>query len=195
MLRRCVLLLLAWVWAGCGESEVGTYRIAPYLQPGTGNCIECGIGLVMVTVTDGSDGPIERHFYREDFEKEGFTFQWGVEQVVEIERERYDSGGVQDDTGVRYHFVRVLESHPVEPGSRFEMKFHQAPGGHYPEDFLVRTAVGFNLDGRERIECETQPLCDQLASLTPGKDAFGLGLSYPASEGGPLRLHALRSPP
>jgi len=51
------------------------------------------------------------------------------------------------------------------------------------------------LEGRERIQCETQALCDQLASLSPGEDAFGLGLSYPASEGGPLLLHSLRSLP
>ncbi|HZI15598.1 MAG TPA: hypothetical protein VE153_34820 [Myxococcus sp.] len=193
MLRKCVLL--GFVWAGCSGGEVGTYRIAPHLQPGTGNCIECGIGLVMTAVPDGSGGSYRRHFYRDDFVKGGFTFKWGMEQVVELEEEHYDSWGAQDDIGVRYHFVRLLESHPVEPDSRFEMRFDEAPPGHYPDDFLVRTEAGFELEGRERIQCETQALCDQLASLSPGEDAFGLGLSYPASEGGPLLLHSLRSLP
>lgn len=186
------LLLAVLAICGCGDSEVRTYRLAPNLQPGYGTCIECNISLTMLATEEGGDGTRVQLFSREAFAEDGFRFQWGVEQVAEIEAEHYDTGLAQDDPGVRYRLLRVLESHPVESGSRFEMKFQKAPPGHYPESFLVREGTGFRLQGKDRIECDTEALCTQLAGYTLGEDAFGLELSYPGSETGHLQLHAIR---
>ena len=133
-----------------------------------------------------------QHFYRDAFEEEGFHFKWGVEQRIEIEVEHYDPGDVQDDPGTRYRFKRHLESQPVEPGSRFEMRFPEMPPGWYPDGFLVRTSEGFTLGRTEHIECESEALCEELASYPMDIGGFALELSYPATEGGPLRLHSLR---
>ncbi len=189
---RWVLVLGALCLAGCNDSEVRTYRIAPYLQPGQGECVECGIGLTLEARLEGGDRPAVGSFYRDAFEKGGFDFHWGVEQVIEVVVQHYDSNGMEDVYGTRTRFEKHLESHPVEPGSRFEMKFWEQPPGWYDDTFLVRASEGFTLDGKERIECETEALCAELADQPLDVGGFALELSYPATEGGPLRLHSLR---
>ncbi|MFP2933668.1 hypothetical protein ACLESO_52720 [Pyxidicoccus sp. 3LG] len=183
------------VWAGCGDSAVRTYRIAPYLEPGTGVCGECSIGLTLFALEEGADPPSALRLYASEFERGGFTFRWGVEQVVEIGEHRYDTGDVQDSPGVRYSFRSHLSSHPVEPGSRFEMKFRDAPPGNYPYDFLVRTGDVIRIGKRVDVACDSPELCDQLAARELGVEGFALELSYPASEGGPLQLHSIRALP
>jgi hypothetical protein len=189
---RWVLVLGALCFAGCNDSEVRTYRIAPYLQPGKGECVECSIGLTLEARQEGGGRPAAGRFYRDEFEKGGFDFHWGVEQVIEVVVQHQDSNGMEDVYGTRTRFEQHLESIPVEPGSRFEMKFWEEPPGWYQPDFLKRAGTGFVLDGNERIECETEALCEQLASQPLTRGGFALELSYPATEGGPLMLHSLR---
>ena len=118
---RMVLLLGVVMWAGCG-GEVRTYRIAPYLEPGQGACIECSVALTLRATEERGDGTLNiTHFYPESFKEQGFTFKWGVEQRVEIEVERYPTY-MEDDLGVSFTFRRVLETRPVEPGARFTMR-------------------------------------------------------------------------
>lgn len=169
-----------------------TYRIAPYLEPGEANCVECSIGLTLVAVEDGKDLSSTQRFSRGGFAKGGFTFRWGVEQLVEVKVVQYDTGDLEDAPSKGYHFMRVLETHPVEPGSRFEMRFWDAPPGVYADRLLVRTPEGFNLGPGEFIECEAEAVCEQLAGKTLGEDAFALELSYPDAENGRLLLHSLR---
>ncbi len=145
-----------------------TYRLAPYLEPGYG-CMECGIGLVMRAYNETHGDPTSiTHLSPGTFEKQGFTFKWGVEQLVEVEVERYHTI-LQDDPGVRFTFRRVLEAHPVEPGARFTMRFPDAPPGHYLEDLLVREGNGFLLQETVRLECGSAELCEQLAARRPGE--------------------------
>ncbi|WP_164015442.1 hypothetical protein [Pyxidicoccus trucidator] len=191
MLRWALVLGMLAV-AGCNDSEVRTYRLAPYLEPGKANCNECSIQLTLVGVEDGKDLSTTRNFSPGAFAKGGFTFRWGVEQLVEVKVVQYDTGGMEDAPSVGYHFMRVLETHPVEPGGRFEMRFWDAPPGVYADDLLVRTPEGFNLGPGEVIECESEALCEQLAEKTLGEDAFALELSYPDAEIGRLLLHSLR---
>lgn len=190
---RMGLLLGVLALAGCG-GEVYTYRIAPYLEPGY-TCIECGISLTMrgYNETIGDPSSIS-HFDPDMFKKQGFTFKWGVEQLVELKVERYHTT-LQDDLGMRFTFLRVLETQPVEPGARFTMAFPEAPPGNYLENLLVREGNGFLLQGTERLECGSAQLCDQLAARIPGEEGFALELSYPETEGEPLRLHAVRDQP
>ena len=192
---RWALLLGMLAASGCSDSETRTYRIAPYLQPGQANCVVCGIGLTLVGVEDGTDASSARDFSPSEFAKGGFTFRWGVEQLVEVKVVHYDPGDLQDASGVDYNFMRVLESHPVEPGSRFEMKFWDAPPGNYADDLLVPASGGFTLGRTDFIECESEALCEQLAEKTLGEDAFALELSYPREEKSPLLLHSLRDLP
>ncbi|QSQ22940.1 hypothetical protein JY651_48945 [Pyxidicoccus parkwayensis] len=151
--------------------------------------------MTMLAVEEGGDGSSALSFSRDEFSDGGFSFQWGVEQVAEIRVEHYDTGDYEDVSGVRYVFQRVLESHPVESGSRFEMKFWSAPPDDFPEDFLVRKGTGFQLQGKELIECDTEALCTQLGGYTLGENAFALELSYPDAETGHLQLHAIREVP
>lgn len=181
--------------SGCSDSETRTYRIAPYLQPGQANCAVCSIGLTLEGVEEGTDQPSSLDFSPSEFAKGGFTFRWGVEQLVEVKVVYYDPGDLQDDPGVYYNFMRVLESHPVEPGSRFEMRFWDAPPGNYAEDLLVPRSGGFTLGRADSVECESEALCEQLAGKTLGEDAFALELSYPREEKGPLLLHSVRELP
>jgi hypothetical protein len=189
------MLLGVGGWAGCGP-EVRTYQVAPYLVPAE-SCLECAISLSMeARDLDASEGSF-KYFAPEAFEKAGFHFRWGVEQRIELEVERYDPDGVQDDPGVRYAFRRLLESKPVEPGSRFEMHFWDSPPGTYAKDLLVRDgAEGFTL-GHQRVSlvCESSEVCDALAARRLGEEAFVLELSYPATEDGPLPLHSVRLVP
>ncbi|REG36091.1 hypothetical protein ATI61_102465 [Archangium gephyra] len=190
---RMVLLLGAVVLAGCGR-EVHTYRIAPYLEPGS-TCIECVVSMTMRATQehDGDELYIE-NFDPQQFKAVGFSFQWGVEQRVEIETERYPTF-MQDDRGVNFIFRRVLETRPVESGTRFTMRFDEWPPGTYSEDLLVRDGDGFLLQGAKRVECATVELCEQLAARRPGEEAFALELEFPQTEGAPLRLQAVRDLP
>ncbi|WNG59296.1 hypothetical protein F0U59_34685 [Archangium gephyra] len=192
-MRRMILLLGALVWAGCGR-EVHTYRIAPYLEPGT-TCVECSVSMTMRATPehDGDELYIE-HFGPERFKAAGFTFKWGVEQRVELEVERYRPI-MEDDSGVNYYFRRVLETRPVDPGTRFTMRFDDWPPGTYSEDLFVREGDGFLLQGAKRVECATAELCEQLAARRLGEEAFALELAFPATEGAPLRLHAVQDLP
>jgi len=185
------VLLGALFWAGCG-GEVRTYRIAPHLGLGY-TCVMCSLSLAMQAQRVGGNGEYGAlYFTPEQFVRQGFTFQWGTEQLVEIEVERYDPGDVQDDPGTRYTFRRVLESRPVAPGSRFELRFHKGPPGHYPEDMLVREGDGVRLGRAVLLMCDSAELCEQLVTRQPGEEEFVLELSYPETEGGPLRLHSLQ---
>lgn len=188
---RWAVLLGALFWAGCG-GDVRTYRIAPYLTPGS-TCLGCGLSLAMQAQREGGRGEYgAEYFAPEQLAEQGFTFRWGTEQLVEIEVERYDGDVRVDDPGIRYVFRRVLESRPVEPGSRFELRFHKTPPGHYPQGFIVREGDGFRLGGRVQLTCDSAELCEQLAARQPGEEEFVLELSYPETEGGPLRLHSLQ---
>ena len=98
---------------------------------------------------------------------------------------------------MRYSFRRVLATNAVEPGSRFEMRFRDAPPGTYAEDLLVRDGEeGFTL-GRQRVSlvCDSSEVCDVLAARRLEEEEFVLELSYPATEDGPLPLHAVRLVP
>ncbi len=193
-MRRMVFLLGVVVWAGCG-GEVRTYRIAPYLEPGQGNCVECSIALTLRATEERSDGtPHIMRFYPETFGGRGFTFKWGVEQRVEIEVDHYHTV-LPDDPGVNFTFRRVLDTHPVEPGARFTMAFPEAPPGVYSEKILVREGDGFLLQQTHRLECDSAELCEQLAARRPGEEGFALEVGYPETEGAPLRLHAIRDLP
>lgn len=190
MLRWAVLLGVLF-WAGCG-GEVRTYRIAPHLVPES-TCVGCGISLAMQAQREGGSGEYgAEYFAPEQFAEQGFTFRWGTEQLVEIEVEREEARVEVDDPGIRYVFRRVLESRPVEPGSRFEMYFPRTAQGRYPEGFLVREGDGFRLGPTVRLTCASEELCDQLAARNIGVEAFVLELSYPETEDAPLRLQAVR---
>ncbi|MBN1204665.1 MAG: hypothetical protein JXB05_07045 [Myxococcaceae bacterium] len=181
------------MWVGCG-GEVRTYQIAPYLEPGY-TCVECSVSLAMRAREERTDDKLNiDHFTPDAFKDEGFTFKWGVEQRVELEVEKY-STSLQDDPGVRFTFLRVLETHPVEAGAHFTMQFRQAPPGHYTENMLVREGSGFLLQQTEHLECDSTELCDQLASRRLGEEGFVLELGYPEAEGQPLRLHAIQALP
>jgi hypothetical protein len=191
--RRMVLLLGSLVWAGCGR-EVHTYRIAPYLEPGS-TCIECSVSMAMRATQERTDDELYiSHFDPERFKAAGFTFKWGVEQRVEIETERYPTI-MQDDLGVNFIFRRVLEAHLVESGSHFTMRFHEEPPGVYSEGILVREGDGFLLQGKTRVECGSAELCEQLAARRLGEEGFALELEFPQTEGAPLRLHAVQDLP
>lgn len=189
---RIILLLGALVWAGCG-GEVRTYRIAPYLEPGY-TCVECSVSLAIRASEEGTGTLVIEHFTPDAFNEDGFTFRWGVEQLVELEVERYHTDR-EDDPGVRFIFRRVLETYPVEPGARFTMNFWEAPPGHYPQNMLVRDGNGFLLQQTERLVCGSAEVCDQLAARRPGEVGFALELGYPEAQGEPLPLHAVQDLP
>lgn len=225
-MRRWGMLLGMLVWAGCGTGqepgpevepapvhvegpdhvrrpppenairhEVRTYLIAPYLEPGY-SCVECAVSLTLRARDLGTSELSLRHFAPDAFAQAGFQFRWGVEQVIEVDEEHYDPGGLQDDPGVRYAFKRVVVTNAVEPGGRFEMRFPKEAAGRYPEDFLVRDGEqGFRIGQRTRLVCDTPEVCDALASYPLAAEGFVLELGYPATEGGPLRLHSLRALP
>lgn len=191
---RWVVLLGALFWAGC-DREVRTYRIAPYLTPGR-TCVECGLSLAMVAERQGGSGEYgAEYFPATRFAAEGFTFEWGTEQLIEVEVEHYDPGDVQDDPGVRYTFRRVLESRTVEPDSRFKMSFPKAPPGNYPEDMIVREGASFRVGGVARVDCTSVELCEQLAARHPGEEGFILELSYPNGASSGMRLHSVETTP
>ncbi len=192
---RWVMLLGALFWAGCEESEVRTYRIAPYLTPAY-TCGECGVSLAMVAQREGGSGEHGAEYFPPTrFAVNDFTFQWGTEQLIEVDVERYEPGDVQDDPGVRYTLRRVLERREVEPDTRFEMRFPKAPPGHYPEDMIVREGSSFRVGRVVRVDCHSVELCEQLEARRPGEEEFVLELSYPNWVGSALRLHSLQTTP
>lgn len=194
---RWVVLLGALFWAGCESREVRTYRIAPYLTPGS-TCVECGLSLAMVAQREGGSGEYgAEYFPATRFAAEGFTFEWGTEQLIEVEVEHYDPGDVQDDPGVRYTFRRVLESRTVEPDSRFEMRFPKAPPGRYPEGMIEREGFSssFWVGHAVRVDCASVEVCEQLAARHPGEEDFVLELSYLTGGGSGLRLHSVETTP
>lgn len=203
-MRQWIGMLCGLFVVGCGNetptSEGETYRIAPHLVPAS-TCVECQLSLAMwaeETMGDGaasSSAPDSQFFTPEQFSEAGLSFQWGVEQLVEFKVEHYDPGELQDVSGVRFHFLRVVKSVPVEPGARFKMRFDERPPGTYSEDFLVREGEGFRMDQRVSLVCATAELCEQLALRRPGEEAFVLEFAYPESEGAPLRLHSIQDVP
>lgn len=171
-----------------------TYWIAPYLEPGT-TCLECSVSMTMrATQEHAGDELYINHFDPEQFKAAGFTFKWGVEQRVELETERHPTF-MQDDLGVNFIFRRVLETRPVEPGTRFTMRFEKRPPGVYSKGILVREGDGFLLQGTKRLKCNTAELCEQLAARRLGEEGFALELEHPETEGAPLRLHAVQDLP
>lgn len=187
---RGLLLLGLLVWTGCGN-EVRTYRVAPYLTPGS-TCVMCPFSMALWAQEEGESPPRDLYLAPEQLAEEGFTFRWGTEQLIEIEVERYDGDVRADDPGVLYIFRRVVESREVEPGARFEMPFPPSPPASYPEGFLEREGDGFRLGPTVRLTCVSAEVCEQLAARRLGEAAFVLELSYPETEGAPLRLHAVR---
>ncbi len=187
---RGLLLLGLLVGTGCGN-EVRTYRVAPYLTPES-TCVLCPFSMALWAQEEGASPPRDLFFEPEQLAAEGFTFRWGTEQRIEIEVERYEGDIRVDDPGVLYIFRRVVESREVAPGARFEMPFPASPPAAYPEGFLEREGDGFRLGRTVRLTCTSAQVCEQLAARHLGEEAFVLELSYPETEGAPLRLHAVR---
>jgi hypothetical protein len=178
--------------AGCREEqgELATYRLSGHLVPGApSTCAGCPVVLTMnATRADGAGG--SESLRPGIGEESGFRFRSGLEQVVELE-------GVADETGLHQRVRRVVEERPVPAGTRVEMRFHTAPPGTYGVRVTragdeVRLTDGANA---VRIWCVDPRLCDQLASLEPGKQAFVLELTHSGIVDGPLTAEALRLEP
>lgn len=187
--------------AGCREEplEVAPYRIAGHLVPGYPQpCGECSLGLMMDAAPTGSVGSHQTWSPFADATDGGVRYRQGVERVVEMETRRVEvPENVQDDPGVRRRVLRVLEERPVPAGTRFEMRFPRTPPG---TNLLTLSRVGEEVQIRDtvhtvRVWCVDPALCDQLAALKPGEQAFVLELSHTETPDGPFTAEALRLEP
>lgn len=188
---RWIVLGVALLGMGCGN-EVRTYRLAPYLAPGV-SCLMCGVSLTLRAQEEGADR--QQYFAPEQLADEGFTFQWGVEQRVDIEVEQRESRIEVDDPGVYFIFQRVVERTPVDTSAHFEMPFPKYPPGLYSENFLVREGDGFRLGGTVHLACVSTEVCDALEARRLGEEAFALELAYPKPGSETLTLYAVKLTP
>ncbi|MBF5045813.1 hypothetical protein FGE12_25620 [Aggregicoccus sp. 17bor-14] len=186
--------------AGCRDEvlEVATYRVSGHLVPAYPDpCGECPLGLMMEAVPTGTEGHEQQWPPFSGTANERVRFRQGVELVVEMETRRVDVGDVQDDPGIRKRVLRVLEERPVPAGTRVTMRFPRTPPGTTELKFA---RVGEEVQLRDgvstvRVWCVDPSLCDQLAALKPGEQAFELELSHSGVADGPFTAEALRLTP